>query len=85
MKILVDVNLTPLWVAFFAAAGFESVHWTGVGLPSASDAEIMDYAAAHSFVIFTHDLDFGTLLAIRRAQGPSDSTADRRCAAVLDW
>jgi len=31
----------------------------------------MDYAKAGGFVIFTHDLDFGMLLAIRGSVGPS--------------
>lgn len=31
----------------------------------------MDYAGVHGFVVFTHDLDFGTLLAMRRSPGPS--------------
>lgn len=26
MKFLVDMNLSPLWVSFFACRGFESVH-----------------------------------------------------------
>ena len=31
----------------------------------------MDWARANDYVVFTHDLDFGTLLATTRAQGPS--------------
>jgi predicted nuclease of predicted toxin-antitoxin system len=31
----------------------------------------MDHASAGGFVIFTHDLDFGMLLAMRRTAGPS--------------
>ena len=31
----------------------------------------MGYAASEGFVIFTHDLDFGMLLAMRRANRPS--------------
>jgi predicted nuclease of predicted toxin-antitoxin system len=53
------------------AYGFEAVHWSGVGAATASDAEIMDHASAGGFVIFTHDLDFGMLLATRRSDGPS--------------
>ena len=71
MKLLIDMNLSPLWVRFFAASGFESIHWSMVGDPAASDKVIMDYAAANGFVIFTHDLDFGALLADRGARQPS--------------
>jgi predicted nuclease of predicted toxin-antitoxin system len=71
MKLLIDMNLSPLWVEFFAASGFESIHWSKVGDPAAPDCMIMDYAAAHGFVIFTHDLDFGALLADHKSRQPS--------------
>jgi predicted nuclease of predicted toxin-antitoxin system len=31
----------------------------------------MSWAREHGHVVFTHDLDFGTLLALTRANGPS--------------
>jgi len=31
----------------------------------------MTYAREHGFVVFTHDLDFGDLLAATQARGPS--------------
>lgn len=31
----------------------------------------MEWARVHSFVLFTHDLDFGTILAITHSDGPS--------------
>ena len=31
----------------------------------------MDWAVDHQYVVFTHDLDFGTMLALTRATGPS--------------
>ena len=71
MKFLIDMNLSPAWVQFLAGAGFESVHWSSVGNPSAPDSEIMDFARANGLVIFTHDLDFGALLAGRNAGQPS--------------
>ena len=71
MKLLVDMNLSPLWVPFLISRGFEAVHWSTVGSASAADSQIMDYAVACGFVIFTHDLDFGALLAFRKSNGPS--------------
>lgn len=71
MKILIDMNLSPQWVEFFDHAGFESVHWSMLGPPSAADAAIMDFPRDHGMVIFTHDLDFGALLARRKAPQPS--------------
>ena len=31
----------------------------------------MRWAAEHEYVVFTHDLDFGTMLALTHASGPS--------------
>ena len=31
----------------------------------------MDWAAEHEFVLLTHDLDFGAMLALSHASGPS--------------
>lgn len=47
------------------------MHWSTVGDPHAPDTEIMAWARAHSFIVFTHDLDFGTTLALTHAAGPS--------------
>ena len=71
MKILIDMNLTPMWVFTFQNNGYGAVHWSSVGKPTASDYEIMDYALQNEFVVFTHDLDFGDILAATRAKGPS--------------
>src|SRR5579864_2227086 len=71
MRVLVDVNLPPAWVALLVAHGIEAMHWTSVGDPRASDEELMRYARTNRYVVFTHDLDFGTLLALTRASGPS--------------
>ena len=71
MKPLIDMNLSPLWIGFLADTGFESIHWSDVGEPSAPDTEIMDYASEHGLVVFTHDLDFGALLARRQTPQPS--------------
>ena len=71
MKILVDMNLTLMWVYTFQNNGYEAVHWSSVGKPTASDHEIMEYALHKEFVVFTHDLDFGDILAATEAKGPS--------------
>jgi predicted nuclease of predicted toxin-antitoxin system len=71
MKILLDMNLSPRWVESLQAEGWEALHWSQVGDPRASDDVIAGWARQHGFVIFTHDLDFGTLLALTRTKGPS--------------
>lgn len=71
MNLLVDMNLSPDWVANLQEAGWEAEHWSTVGDPRATDSEIMAWAKEHGQVIFTHDLDFGVLLALTQAEGPS--------------
>ena len=69
--LLLDMNLSPAWVEVLKKRGWLAVHWSTVGDPHASDREIMDWAAEHEYVVFTHDLDFGTMLALSHAIGPS--------------
>jgi predicted nuclease of predicted toxin-antitoxin system len=52
-------------------AGWKTVHWSKVGNPRAVDSEIMAWAKQNGYVVFTHDLDFGTTLALTQAEGPS--------------
>ena len=42
-----------------------------VGDPEAGDKEIIGWAIIHRYVVFTHDLDFGTMLALSHEAGPS--------------
>jgi predicted nuclease of predicted toxin-antitoxin system/uncharacterized protein (DUF433 family) len=71
LKLLFDMNLSPVWATILQAAGFETVHWSQVGKPTACDKEIFDWAADLGYVVITHDLDFGTILAHSFARGPS--------------
>ena len=71
MKLLLDMNLAPMWVGFLQEEGFEAVHWSNVGDPRASDATIMGWARRGGYVVFTHDLGFSALLALTEAAGPS--------------
>ncbi|HXG68219.1 MAG TPA: DUF5615 family PIN-like protein [Blastocatellia bacterium] len=65
MKILIDMNL---WLA---RHGFTAVHWSTVGDPRAEDSVIMEWARTNDHIIFTHDLDFGAMLALTQAESPS--------------
>ena len=64
MKILVDMNLSPVWVGFLAGNDIEAVHWSSIGSSTAPDSEIMTYAKTHNFSVLTTDLDFGFILAV---------------------
>ena len=71
MKLLVDMNLSPRWVAVLANSGVEAAHWSTLGATNAPDSEIMDYARANNYVVLTHDLDFGAILAATHGEKPS--------------
>jgi len=71
MKLLLDMNLSPLWVRFLEENGFEAIHWSTTGGPTATDAVIMAWARARGFVVVTHDLDFSAILTSTEAVGPS--------------
>jgi predicted nuclease of predicted toxin-antitoxin system len=71
LNIVIDMNLSPLWVAEFQEQGWSAVHWSAVGDPAATDRAIVAWAIANQCVLFTHDLDFTTLLALSGAAGPS--------------
>ena len=51
--------------------GWEAVHWSKVGAVDAKDQVILKWAKENDFIVFTHDLDFGAILAATHADGPS--------------
>jgi predicted nuclease of predicted toxin-antitoxin system len=71
MKVLLDMNISPEWVAHFYAAGFACVHWAEIGQVTADDRDIFAWAAENDHVVVTHDLDFGAILAATNAAAPS--------------
>lgn len=71
VSILVDMNLSVEWVSLLQNAGWRAAHWSSVGDPRAEDATIMAWAVANGYAVLTHDLDFGTALALTHAGGPS--------------
>ena len=90
MRLLLDMNLAPRWVEPLRHAGYEAVHWAAVGDPRATDAELMAFARKHDYVVLTHDLDFGDILAATGGIAPSvvqirgdDLTPERIAGHVL--
>lgn len=71
MRLLIDVCLSPEWVDYFRNHGIDSIHWTEIGPCNAKDSALFDHALENGLVIFTHDLDFGTILAQTKSLGPS--------------
>src|SRR4051794_18664184 len=90
VQILIDMNLSPDWVTLLRQHGWSAVHWSTVGDPRAADRVLLDWALANNHIVFTHDLDFGTVLALTHATGPSvlqvraqDPLLDRVGAIVI--
>jgi predicted nuclease of predicted toxin-antitoxin system len=71
MKLVVDMNLSPSWGIRLAQRGFEAVHWSVIGAPTAPDQEILAWAREHGFVVVTNDLDFSAILAATSGRAPS--------------
>jgi predicted nuclease of predicted toxin-antitoxin system len=71
MNFVIDMNLSPAWVEALRQGGHAADHWSQLGDPRATDAEIMAWARTHNAAVMTHDLDFTTVLALTRASGPS--------------
>ncbi len=71
MKLLIDMNLSPEWAPLLRENGFEAVHWSVIGASNAPDTEIMESPRDNVWVVFTHDLDFGILLAHSKDGRPS--------------
>ena len=40
MKVLIDMNLSPLWVAAFSKKEIEATHWASIGDPTAPNDEL---------------------------------------------
>ena len=71
MKFLGDMGISPRSIAFLRDLGFEAVHLHELNLDRLRDVEIVTKARHEGYIILTHDLDFGELLAISGAEVPS--------------
>lgn len=71
MKFVIDMNLSPLWVKVFENEGWKASHWSTIGAMNATDEEILRWASKNEHIVFTHDLDFGAILAATQAKSPS--------------
>ncbi len=47
------------------------MHWAEVGKPNDSDETLLIWARENEYVVLTHDLDFGAILAATKAAAPS--------------
>jgi predicted nuclease of predicted toxin-antitoxin system len=65
------MNLSPKWTEIFLANDINAIHWSSIGAVDASDEEIITYAKDNGYTVFTHDLDFSSVLAVTHSDKPS--------------
>lgn len=71
MRLLLDVCVGRGWIAWLDAHDIAAARWRDLGRMTASDTEILEFARANGYIVFTHDLDFGTILATTGRDSPS--------------
>lgn len=91
MRLLVDEALQDAVAHRLADAGHDVTHIRLLGLAGHTDDEVMALALAEDRVLVTTDTDFGTILALTGAAGPSvmllrglGDSASERVAVILD-
>jgi len=65
MKLLFDQNLSPILVSRLADLFPGSIHAQSVGLDSASDDRVWEYARLNGYAIVTKDEDYNNLSVVR--------------------
>jgi predicted nuclease of predicted toxin-antitoxin system len=71
MKFLADMGISHRTVSFLRGEGYEAIHLHDVGLDELPDPDILAKARNEGYVLLTHDLDFGELLAASGADLPT--------------
>lgn len=71
MKLIIDMNLSPLWVKTLNQSEINAIHWSELGKLDAPDSTILAYALEHDCIVLTHDLDFSAILASTNIKKPS--------------
>ena len=71
LRVLLDQGLPRDTAEQLRTASIECRHVGEIGMPAASDTEILDYAAANGCIVATLDADFHTMLVVSGMSGPS--------------
>jgi len=71
MNFLADMGISPRIVDFLQHLRHTAVHLQQQGLHRLKDPQILEKAREEGFILLTHDLDFGDLLAATGADLPS--------------
>ena len=71
MKLILDQGLPRSAAALLRDSGIDAVHTGELGLATAEDSEILEFARSDDRVVVTLDADFHALIALSGAIGPS--------------
>jgi predicted nuclease of predicted toxin-antitoxin system len=71
MKFLADMGISPRTVSFLKELGYEAVHAHSLGIDTWTDQEILEKVQKEKYILLTHDLDFGELMAAGGQRLPS--------------
>lgn len=90
MKFLIDEALQDAVADELTEAGHDAAHVRALGLGGATDEQVMERARDEDRLLVTTDTDFGRILALAGADGPSvvllrgvgDAVADRLAALL---
>lgn len=71
MKFLADMGISPKATDFLDKLGYNAIHLNDLGLNTLPDPDIMKKARDEGYILLTHDLGFGELVAATKANLPS--------------
>jgi predicted nuclease of predicted toxin-antitoxin system len=71
VRLLLDMNLSPVLVDDLSDEGVDAIHWLHVGPANTDDSAILDWSAREGTILVSTDKDFGMLLAENKLRSPS--------------
>ena len=71
MRFLADMGISPITVQFLVSLGYDAFRLSEQGLHRMPDPDILQMARDEGRILFTHDLDFGDILAASGDRSPS--------------
>lgn len=71
MKFLIDMPVSPSLSEWLYAQGHKASHVSQIGMASASDVEVIEFARQEGSIIITADLDFPRLIALAGHSSPA--------------
>jgi predicted nuclease of predicted toxin-antitoxin system len=87
MSFLIDNALSPIIAKGLIDSGYDAIHVREIGMASAADSVIINYALKNKRIVVSADTDFGTLLALNDSLKPSFilfKRSDKRPVILLE-